>query len=156
LATREELGFGGALTSDTASIYDLVQLLLNAGVAVRWMRDPTRGGVSAVLHELADAAQVSIEVEETALPIRSAVRGACEVLGMDPLYVANEGKLIAVVAAGDVERAIALLRNHPLGQEAAVIASVGPRGPSQVTLCNRFGQIRVLDEPSGALLPRIC
>jgi hydrogenase expression/formation protein HypE len=75
---------------------------------------------------------------------------------MDPLYVANEGKLIAVVAAGDVERAIALLRNHPLGQEAAVIASVGPRGPSQVTLRNRFGQIRVLDEPSGALLPRIC
>lgn len=156
LAAREGFAFGGELHSDTAAIHELVEILFSSGIAVRWLRDPTRGGVSAVLHELAETANVTIEISEAALPVSQAVRGACEVLGLDPLFVANEGKLVAVVAVNDRDRALEVLRSHPLGRQAAIIGSIAAADRAEVVLRTTFGNLRVIDEPSGALLPRIC
>jgi hydrogenase expression/formation protein HypE len=155
LSAREGLELD-AVRSDTASICGLVELLLDAKIDVHFLRDPTRGGVSAVMHEVAESAQVSILLEEAALPLTEPVRGACEILGLDPLYIANEGKLIAIVAAVDVEQALRCLRAHPLGNRAAIIGEVLPAANDSVVVRNAFGALRVLDEPSGALLPRIC
>jgi len=156
LSARGNLELESDLRSDTAPLYELVRALADAGVAVHFLRDPTRGGVSAVLHELADAAAVQIVVEETALPIAAPVRGACELLGLDPLYVANEGKLLLVVPPAAVAAALACLRAHPLGRAAAVIGTVGATGTPEVLVRGMLGRLRVLDEPSGAPLPRIC
>jgi hydrogenase expression/formation protein HypE len=156
LAAREGLLEESDLRSDTAPLHELVAELLRCGPAVRFLRDPTRGGVSAVLHELAESAGVSIRVDEPSVPLSPAARGACELLGLDPLYVANEGKLIAVVAADAVDAALAALRDHPLGAAAARIGEVLPGPPGEVLVRGPLGQLRVLDEPSGAPLPRIC
>ena len=157
LAAREGLELESNLVSDTAPLHELVASLLQCGADVRFLRDPTRGGVSAVLHELADATGLSIILEEKPIPLNAAVRGACEILGLDPLYVANEGKLVAVVATQDAERALACLRAHHLGRSAAVIGEVSDSAPSQVLVRGVLrGALRVLDEPSGAPLPRIC
>jgi hydrogenase expression/formation protein HypE len=145
-----------AVRSDTASIFDLVQSLFDADIDVHFLRDPTRGGVSAVLHEIAEGANVSIRIEEAALPTSDPVRGACEILGLDPLYVANEGKFIAIVGPEDVEKALRCLRNHRLGERAACIGDVLPPTSAPILVRNAFGNLRILDEPSGALLPRIC
>ena len=123
---------------------------------MRFLRDPTRGGVSAVLHELAEASGLSAVVEESAVPLSDAVRGACELLGLDPLYVANEGKLVAVVAAADAARALDCLRAHPLGRRAAIIGRIGAASDHGVLVRGLLGALRVLDEPTGAPLPRIC
>lgn len=156
LAARERLDFASPLRSDTAPLHDLIARLLHSVDGVRFLRDPTRGGVSAVLHEFAEAAGCSVVVNETALPLSEPVRGACELLGLDPLYVANEGKLLAVVAPEAVERALTCLRGHPLGTPAAEIGEVTAAAPPQVLVRNALGVLRVLDEPSGAPLPRIC
>lgn len=157
LAAREGFGFETSPASDAAPLAGLVADLLASGAQVRFMRDPTRGGVSAVLHEIAEAAGLSLIVEEAALPLSPAVRGACELLGLDPLYVANEGKLLAVVAPEDAAAALACLRRHPLGADAALIGDVGPFGSPEVLVRGVLGgPMRVLDEPSGAPLPRIC
>jgi hydrogenase expression/formation protein HypE len=155
LAAREGLGVGEGLVSDTAPLHGLVAALLDGGAEVRFLRDPTRGGVSAVLHELAEAAGVGVVLEETAVPVRPAARGACELLGLDPLYVACEGRLVAVFGPQTADRALACLRGHPLGAGAALVGEVRA-GPPQVLVCGPLGQFRVLDEPSGAPLPRIC
>ena len=115
MSVREGLEFETVLESDTAPLVDLVDVMLKACPTIRCMRDPTRGGVSAVLHELAEASGVGVRLNETSLPLRPEVRGACEMLGLDPLYVANEGKLIAVVPPEDAERLLAAMRSHPLG-----------------------------------------
>jgi hydrogenase expression/formation protein HypE len=156
LSAREGLGLEGDLASDTAPLHCLVASMLNAGIDVRFLRDATRGGVSAVLHELAEGAGVEVVIDEAALPLSEPVRGACEILGLDPLHVANEGKLVAVVAASDAERALARMRAHPLGGRAAVIGQVADRGAGEVLVRGALGALRVLVEPTGAPLPRIC
>ena len=117
---------------------------------------PTRGGVAAACHELAESARLGIVLEETALPVSDAARAACEVLGLDPLYIANEGKIVAVVSPESLSKALAALHAHPLGQRAACIGTVtGPTAPL-VQVRGTLGRLRALDEPSGAPLPRIC
>jgi hydrogenase expression/formation protein HypE len=156
LSVREGLAFAGAPNSDSAALHGLVEALFASGAAVRCMRDPTRGGVATTLNELARSGGAGIAVEEAALPVRDAVRAACELLGLDPLYVACEGRLLAVVAANDAERATAALRAHPLGTGAAIIGRVVPGAQAPVTLTTVLGTTRVVDLLSGAQLPRIC
>lgn len=156
LSVREGLAFEGDVASDSAPLHGLVADLLASGAAVRCMRDPTRGGVATVLNELARAGGVGLAIEERAVPVRASVRAACEVLGLDPLYVACEGRLLAVVAEADGARALAALQAHPLGTGAARIGSVVPPGGPPVTLTTLFGTARALDVLTGAQLPRIC
>jgi hydrogenase expression/formation protein HypE len=144
------------LESDTAPLHDLAATLLAGAPAVRCMRDPTRGGVATVLNELALAAEVAIVVDELMVPVRPEVTGACEILGIDPLYVANEGKLLAVVAPEAEEAALTALRSHPLGAGAAVIGEVRADPPGMVVLDTAFGGSRVVDMLAGDPLPRIC
>ena len=156
MVARGELELEVDLRSDTAPLHELVQVLLAAAPQVRCLRDPTRGGVATVLNELALAAEVAIAVDETAVPVRPQVQGACELLGIDPLYVANEGKLVAVVAPEAEAAALAALRSHPLGAEAAVIGEVRAEPPGMVMLDTAFGGSRVVDMLAGDPLPRIC
>jgi len=144
------------LESDTAPLHELTAALLDATGEVRWLRDPTRGGVATVLTELALAAELGVVLDEAALPIRDEVNGACEILGIDPLYVANEGKLVAVVGPDGVDAALAALRAQPLGREAAVIGTVHADPPGMVLLETSFGGSRVVDMLAGDPLPRIC
>ena len=144
MIARGELALEVELESDTAPLNDLVATLLRATDGVRCLRDPTRGGVATVLAELALAAEVGISIDEASLPIRPEVNGACEILGIDPLYVANEGRLLAVVAPEAEEDALAALRSHPLGADAAVIARGPPRpawlGPARDVLRRLAGR----------------
>lgn len=154
LAARSDLGIDG-LVSDSAPLHDLVATLLASGADVRFLRDPTRGGVAAVLHDLTEDGTRDVVVREADLPLSDAVRGASELLGLDPLHVANEGKLVAVVAPESVDVALAALRRHPLGARACRIGDVRA-GAGEVLVETALGALRVLDEPSGAPLPRIC
>ena len=144
------------LESDTAPLHGLVAALLDATDGVRWLRDPTRGGVATVLNELAMAAEVGVALHEAAIPVRPEVTGACEILGIDPLYVANEGKLVAVVAPEAAEAALAALRAHPLGASAAAVGEIRADPPGMVVLETAFGGSRVVDMLAGDPLPRIC
>lgn len=160
MAAREGLELDADVESDTAPLHGLVRTLLAACPEVRWLRDPTRGGVAAVLHELADTIGLDVVVEETAIPVRQPVAATCEVLGLDPLHVACEGRLVAVVGAEVADRALAALRAHALGQDAARIGTVVRPGAGSnagtVLVRGPLGALRVLDEPLGAPLPRIC
>jgi hydrogenase expression/formation protein HypE len=156
LAAREGLDLGPELRSDTAPLHELVRDLLQYGSEIHFLRDPTRGGVAAVLHEVAEAAGVSIELEESALPLGPAVRGACELLGLDPMHVANEGKLVLFVSAATANKVIDSMRSHPLGTAAARIGVVSAESGAEVRIRGPLGAWRLLDEPSGAPLPRIC
>jgi hydrogenase expression/formation protein HypE len=156
MIARGDLALEVDLESDTASVAGLAAGLLDATDGVRCMRDPTRGGLATVLAELALSSEVAITIDEAALPIQPAVNGACEILGIDPMYVANEGKLIAVVAPEAAETALAALRSHPLGADAAVVAEVGVDPPGLVILETAFGGSRVVDMLAGDPLPRIC
>jgi hydrogenase expression/formation protein HypE len=132
------------------------QLLARAARHVHVLRDPTRGGLSSTLNEIAAQARLGIRLDETAIPIHEEVRGACEILGLDPLYVANEGKCLAIVAADAADAVLAALRSHPLGREAAMIGRVVSEHPGRVFLRSRIGGLRVVDMLSGEQLPRIC
>jgi hydrogenase expression/formation protein HypE len=156
LSAREGLELGSGLESDTAPLHRLTADLLELGAGVRFFRDPTRGGVAAVLHEMCDAAGLSVVLEESALPVSPAVRGACELLGLDPLFVANEGKLVAVVSPETADAAVGTMRRHPKGRTACRIGAVGEAREAPVLVRGPLGALRVLDEPSGAPLPRIC
>ena len=156
MLARGGLELEAALESDTAPLHELAQLLLTASEHVRCMRDPTRGGVATVLNELALAAEVAIVLDELSVPVRPEVTGACELLGIDPLYVANEGKLIAIVAPEDEQAALAALQSHPLGTSAAVVGEVRAEPPGMVVLETAFGGTRVVDMLAGDPLPRIC
>jgi hydrogenase expression/formation protein HypE len=156
LSRREGLALGGELASDTAPLHGLVAALLEACPAVHAMRDPTRGGVAATLVEIASRRRLGVEVDERALPVRDAVRGACELLGLDPLHVANEGKLVAFVPAEHADLALETLRAHPLGRDAARIGEVTAAHPGFVTVRTPIGGRRILDLPFAEALPRIC
>jgi hydrogenase expression/formation protein HypE len=156
MLARGELDIEADLQSDTASLAGLVAGLLSAVPGVRALRDATRGGVATILNEIAKSADVGVVVREDAIPVRTEVRGAAELLGIDPLYVACEGRLVAVVDGGQADRAVAVLRAHPLGAQAAIVGEVtqGPAG--LVTLKTAFGGTRIVDLLVGDPLPRIC
>jgi hydrogenase expression/formation protein HypE len=157
LSVREGLAFETAVVSDSAALHGLVADVLAAcGPRAHVLRDPTRGGVSSALNEIAQAARVGVRLDETAIPIDEQVRGACEILGLDPLYVANEGKVLAIVAADAAELALAAMHAHPLGRAAAIIGEVVADHPGRVFLRSRIGGTRVVDMLSGEQLPRIC
>jgi hydrogenase expression/formation protein HypE len=157
MAVREGLEFESAIESDSAPVNGLAQALIEAGIEIHCLRDLTRGGLASALVEIAEAAGVGIAVEEAAIPVRDDVRAACEILGFDPLYVANEGRFAAFVAPGDAGRALDLLRAHPLGQGAQRIgAARADVRPGLVTMKSRIGATRVVDMLSGEQLPRIC
>jgi hydrogenase expression/formation protein HypE len=156
MSVRHRLGLEGDLRSDVAPVNGLVREALRAGGAdVVAMKDPTRGGVAGVLHEMAAKAKVGIVLEEQALPVRDEVRAASEMVGIDPLLVANEGKAVIGVRAASVEKVLAALRAHPLGRDAAIVATAIADRPGAVVLDTGFGK-RMLAEPEGELLPRIC
>lgn len=158
LSVREGLSFETELESDSAPLNGLVAALLDAVGPddVHVLRDPTRGGVASALNEIAQAASIGFRLEEARLPVRDSVRGACELLGFDPLYVANEGKCLAIVAPAAAERALAAMRAHRYGRDAAIIGEVVAEPPGRVVLENRIGSTRVVDMLSGEQLPRIC
>lgn len=157
LSVREGLEFETELESDTAPLHDLVARVLDvAGEQVHVLRDPTRGGLASALNEIAARAGVGIRLEEERIPIWEEVRGACEILGLDPLYVANEGKCLAIVAREAAEAVLEAMCGHPLGREAAIIGEVVEDHPGQVVLRSRIGGMRVVDMLSGEQLPRIC
>jgi len=158
MSVREGLAFESAIESDCAPLWAPVAALLEAGVEVHCLRDLTRGGLSSGLNEIAQSSGVEIEIEETAVPVSDAVRGACEILGLDPLYVANEGRFVAFVRASDVDRALSVLRADSVAAGAVKIGSVGacPASGARVVLQSRIGSRRILDRLSGEQLPRIC
>lgn len=157
LSVREGLEFETELKSDSAPLHDLVARILDVGgQGVHVLRDPTRGGLASALNEIAAQARVGIRLEEARLPIREEVRGACEILGLDPLYVANEGKCLVIVERGQAEAVLAAMREHPLGRKAAIIGEVVAEHPGKVFLRSRIGGMRVVDMLSGEQLPRIC
>jgi hydrogenase expression/formation protein HypE len=158
MTQREGLQFDSPLESDCAPLNDLVAGLLTAlpPGTLRCLRDPTRGGLATTLNELAERSGVGIEIDEMSVPVREAVRGACELLGLDPLYVANEGKLVAIVAAEAAEAALERLRAHRYGREAALIGQVTADHPGRVVLRTALGARRVVDMLVGEQLPRIC
>jgi len=161
LSEREGIGFDTSIVSDSAPLNSLVGTMLDALAgsslhAIRCMRDPTRGGLASSLNEIAACARVGIELVETSIPIREEVRGACEMLGLDPLYVANEGKLVAIVAPEAADAVLAAMREHPLGLDAQIIGTVGAKHPGLVTARTAFGTSRIVDMLSGDQLPRIC
>jgi len=156
LSQREGLTFDGPVASDTAPLHGLVRALLATCPDVHCMRDPTRGGVAATLVELATRCGVGMIVEEAKVPVRAHVRGACELLGFDPLLIANEGKLVAFLPEAQADVALAALRAHPLGREAAIIGRVTEAHPREVVVRTQLGTERLLDLPFGEVLPRIC
>lgn len=156
MLARGDLDLEADITSDTAPLGDLVEALLSAAPETRWLRDPTRGGVGTVCNELAADADVAVVLQESALPLRRPVVGACDLLGIDPLYVANEGKLVAVVPAEQADAALAALRAHPLGEDAAVIGRIAAEPERIVLLETAFGGTRIVDMLVGDPLPRIC
>jgi hydrogenase expression/formation protein HypE len=156
MSVREGIEFETVLESDTAPLTDLTQVMLQACPAIRCMRDPTRGGLSSALNELAAASRVGVRLAEMAIPIRPEVHAACEMLGLDPLYVANEGKLIAVVPPEQTDRLLEVMRDHPLGANAAVIGEVVAEHPGLVLLRSPVGGDRVVPLLAGEQLPRIC
>ncbi|HET7748868.1 MAG TPA: AIR synthase-related protein, partial [Terriglobales bacterium] len=153
---REGLEFETTIRSDSAALHGLVGEMLKVTGEIRCMRDPTRGGLASALNEIADQSQVGIELEESAIPIREEVRGACEILGLDSLYVANEGKLIAIVAPDAEHAVLRAMRGHALGGEAQAIGTVRHQHPGLVTMRTVLGTTRVVDMLEGDQLPRIC
>jgi hydrogenase expression/formation protein HypE len=156
MSAREGLEFETALESDCACLTDLVRVVLEASAEVRCMRDPTRGGLASTLNELAAASRVGVTLVEADIPIRPEVASACEVLGLDPLYVASEGKLVAVVGPADADRVLGTMRKHPLGERAAIIGEVVAAHPGMVTQRTRIGGERIVTMLAGEQLPRIC
>jgi hydrogenase expression/formation protein HypE len=157
MLARGELDIYADLESDTAALHEITAALLDAaGAGVRMLRDATRGGVATICNEVAVAAQVAVVLDESALPVRPVVNGACELLGIDPLYVACEGRLVAVVAPEHADAALAALRAHPLGDGAAAIGTIKDDPPGLVLLRTAFGGTRIVDLLVGDPLPRIC
>jgi hydrogenase expression/formation protein HypE len=156
MSAREGLEFQTTIVSDSAPLNGLVAQMLDCGGTIRCMRDPTRGGVATVVNELAKSAGVEMLIEETAVPVRHSVRAACELLGLDPLYAACEGRLVAIVDSASSDRVLAAMRRHPLGIDSCRIGMVTGSGRPRVLLRTAFGTTRLLDVLAGAQLPRIC
>ncbi len=156
LCQREGLKFETSLESDCAPLNKLVSDILEASNKVHALRDPTRGGLASTLNEFAESSKVGIKIEEDKIPIRDTVRAACELLGFDPLYVANEGKLVAVVGSLDAEKVLSKMQKNEQGTQAAIIGEVVADYPGKVVMKTRFGSSRIISMLSGELLPRIC
>jgi hydrogenase expression/formation protein HypE len=156
LTARDGLELDGGIQSDSAPLHTLVEAILAVSRDVRAMRDPTRGGLASTLNEISAQSHVGIELREETISLHDGVRGACEVLGLDPLYVANEGKMVAIVPDEVAGAIVSAMRRHPLGAEAAIIGKVTERHPGLVTLRTAFGTTRVVDMLAGDQLPRIC
>ncbi|MES2219931.1 MAG: hydrogenase expression/formation protein HypE [Acidobacteriota bacterium] len=166
MSKRENLEFEGAIESDCAALHGLVASILDACEPVvakpggdhplHCMRDPTRGGVATTLNEIASQSKVGMVLREDQIPVRESVQGACEILGLDPLYVANEGKLVAIVAADTADSILRSMRDHPLGRDARIIGEVVSEHPGMVRMQTRVGGTRILDVMFGEQLPRIC
>jgi hydrogenase expression/formation protein HypE len=161
MALRDGLAFESTIESDCTALSPLVLALLNAGIEIHCLRDLTRGGLASALVEIAAVARVHIAIDENAIPVCEEVRGACELLGLEPLYVANEGRFVSFVPAAEAEHALAILRAHPLGADACHIGSVialqeGHLPTGLVTMRSQIGVSRVVDMLSGEQLPRIC
>jgi hydrogenase expression/formation protein HypE len=157
MASRENLQFQTSIVSDSAALHGLVaELVAAAPAAIRCLRDPTRGGLATALNELAGQSGVGMLIDEAKIPVKAEVKAACEILGLDPLYVANEGKLVCICDAPAAEQLLAVMRQHPLGRDAAIIGEVlaDPHGFVQMTTA--FGGRRIVDWPVGEQLPRIC
>ena len=155
LSARENLGFETALESDVAPLNHLVQAMMNAG-EIHVLRDPTRGGLATSLVEISEQSNVTIELDETSLPVKPAVKAACEMLGFDPLYVANEGKLVAFVKENDAEKVLGVMKKNNYGGDAAIIGKVIGVGKAQVRMRTAIGGTRLVDMLPGEMLPRIC
>lgn len=156
MSKREGLSFSTQLTSDCAPLNGLVASMLEASSNIHCLRDPTRGGLATTLNELARQSQVKILIEEEQVPVREEVLAACEMLGFDPLYVANEGKLVAVVAASDAQRVLEAMRENRYGEQAVIIGEVAEGEPGRVVMKTHLGTTRIVDMLTGDLLPRIC
>jgi hydrogenase expression/formation protein HypE len=156
ISQREGLQFSSTIKSDCAPLNKLVAGMLDSSVEIRCLRDPTRGGLSSTLNEFAESSRVGIRIEEQSLPVHEGVQAACELLGFDPLYVANEGKLVAVVAANGVEKLVEAMRRNKYGKEAAIIGEVVSEHPGRVVIKTRMGASRIVDMMVGEQLPRIC
>ena len=156
MAQRESIGFAAQIVSDTAALHGLIAAMRASGAAIRALRDPTRGGVATTLNEIARQSGVGMMLQDSALPVQPEVAAACEFLGLDPLYVANEGKLLAIVAAADADALLAAMRAHPLGQRAALIGSVHADPHHFVQMTTALGGRRIVDWLAGEQLPRIC
>jgi hydrogenase expression/formation protein HypE len=156
MAVREGLQFESAIESDSAPIHEIVLELLKAGIEIHCLRDLTRGGLASALNEIAEAARVRIEIVEKSVPVREDVHAACEMLGLDPLHVACEGRFVAFVAPKNAERALQIMGGHALGAGSAAIGRVAESSAPLVTLKSAIGASRILDMPSGEQLPRIC
>lgn len=156
LAARGELNFETQITSDVSPLNGLVTTMLNSTKEIHVLRDPTRGGLATSLNEIARQSQVGIQINEEAIPIKPAVQAACEMLGFDPLYVANEGKLIAFVKENVADQLIKVIKSHPLGVDATIIGTVSEKPSTHVMLKTAFGTTRMIDMLAGEMLPRIC
>jgi hydrogenase expression/formation protein HypE len=156
MAVREGLQFESTIESDSAPVHEIVLELLEAGIGIHCLRDLTRGGLAGALNEIAEAAGVRIEIAEKSVPVREDVHAACEMLGLDPLHVACEGRFAAFIAAKDAERALQIMNRHAVGAGSAVIGSVAASAAPLVTLKSAIGANRILDMPGGEQLPRIC
>jgi hydrogenase expression/formation protein HypE len=153
---REGLQFETTIESDSAPVHEVILELLQAGIELHCLRDLTRGGLASALNEIAEAARMKIAIEQKLIPVREEVHAACEMLGLDPLHVANEGRFVAFVAAPQVERTLEILRRHEVATGAAVIGKVVEKSRPLVTVKSSLGASRILDMPSGEQLPRIC
>ncbi len=156
MSEREGLKFETKLVSDTAPLNGLIESVIEVSKKITVMRDPTRGGLASALNEIALKSNVKIEVYEKEIPIADEVIGACEILGLDPLYIANEGKVLIFVDESDAEKVLDAMRNHPLGRESKIIGKVIEKGKPLVTLKTLIGSTRIVDMISGEQLPRIC
>ncbi len=156
MSSREGLEFETTIESDTAPLNHMIQKLLDAVPGVHVMRDPTRGGIASALNEIADAANAGIEIIEEKIPLDETVKGACEILGLDPLYIANEGKVLVFLPRDEAERALELIRGDEFGREAEIIGYVTESNPGMVTMKTTIGSSRIVDMMSGEQLPRIC
>jgi hydrogenase expression/formation protein HypE len=156
LCARGDMALDTPIESDCAPLHGLIAALLAAAPGVRFVRDPTRGGLATVLNEVAEASQIAIEIDESATPIREEVKAFCEILGLDPLYLANEGKIVAIAPPNEADGALAALRAHPLGKRAAIVGRVHSGEAGRVTMRTVFGGRRIVDMLVGEQLPRIC
>jgi hydrogenase expression/formation protein HypE len=156
LSKREGLAFEAPIVSDTAALHGLIATMLDSGAAIRTLRDPTRGGLATTLNEIAKQSHVGMMLREAAIPVNQPVEAACEFLGLDPLYVANEGKLIAICAAEDADKLLAAMREHPLGKQAAIVGEVLEDAHGFVQMTTKMGGRRIVDWLTGEQLPRIC
>ncbi len=156
ISQRDGFDFETELVSDCAPLNDLIQSVLSVSRRVKWMRDPTRGGLAASLNELVEEKPFGIRIEESCIPVKDAVKGICELLGFDPLNMANEGKVVLVVAAEDTDKVLEVMQNHPLGVDSSIIGEIIPEPEGRVVLKTEVGGHRIVDMLLGEMLPRIC